>query len=210
MRTIQDIYNKYDIMQNLREHMFRVAAVGEMIVDNVDFDIDKDEIIASLLLHDIGNIIKFSLPYFPEFLEPEGLHYWKKIQKDMKEKFGIDEHNAHVLISKELGMSDRIVELVDSVGFSNMCLHAESNDWGKKLCNYADLRVGPFSTLTIDERLKDGRKRYNIKTGNERWDLVECADYLEKQIFEHCSINPEDITDEAIAPYIARYPKYLL
>jgi len=210
MRTIQDIYNQYDIMPNLREHMFRVAAVGEMIVDHGNFSIDKDEIISALLLHDIGNIIKFELEAFPDFLEPQGLNYWQNIQQKNKEKYGESEYIAHEMIVRELGMSGKIISLVKSVGFSVMCNNVQSNDWQEKICNYADLRVNPYGTASLNDRMKDGRTRYRIAKKDERWDLVECAQQLEKQIFEQCDINPEDITDDAIAGYMEKYLTYQL
>jgi predicted HD phosphohydrolase len=208
MRTIQDIYNQYDIMPNLREHMFRVAAVADIIIDHIDESVNREEIITALLLHDMGNIIKFDLSYFPEFLEPQGLKYWRKIQDEMRDKYGSDEHAAHIAITHEIGAGDRVAELVDSIGFHNLCKNTASDDWAHKICSYADLRVYPHGVVSLDVRLEDGRKRYNVSVDDERWDLIDCASKLEQQIFDKCSINPEDITDEALDLYIGRYAAY--
>ena len=69
---IKDIYSKYNIPPNLQLHMFRVAAFADILCDNhkkVDFD--KEIIIKSCLLHDLGNIIKFDFDNFPELLGAE-------------------------------------------------------------------------------------------------------------------------------------------
>jgi 5'-deoxynucleotidase YfbR-like HD superfamily hydrolase len=57
-------------MRNLQLHQLRVAAVGQIICESIpDFD-ETEEVVTTCLLHDMGNIIKFDLNYFPEFLEP--------------------------------------------------------------------------------------------------------------------------------------------
>ncbi len=64
--TIQQLYEKYEIMPNLQLHMYRVAAVAKMICDHFQKPINKQEVIITCLLHDIGNIIKFDLFDFPQ------------------------------------------------------------------------------------------------------------------------------------------------
>ena len=210
MRTIQDIYDQYDIMPNLREHMFRVAAVADIIIDHIAQPVNREEIITALLLHDMGNIIKFDLSYFPEFLEPQGLEYWQNVQQQFKDKYGDNEHEGHVAIAKELGVSDRIANLVRGVGFSYMCDSAQGLDWERKICSYVDQRVSPHGTAPLMDRLKEGGIRYGVTPDNERWDLVACAQELEQQIFEQCDIDPEDINDEAIRGYQEKYLDYQL
>lgn len=208
MKTITEIYDEYKIMPNLRQHMYRVAAVGEMIIDHLELDVDKDEILQALLFHDMGNLIKFKLGAIPEFLEPQGLAYWQKVQDEMRDKYGPDEHAAHIAIAHEIGAGDRVAELVDCIGFHNLCKNASSNDWAHKICSYADLRVYPHGVVSLEKRLEDGRKRYDVSVDDERWDLIECASKLEQQIFNRCSIDPDDITDDAISSYIGKYATY--
>jgi predicted HD phosphohydrolase len=47
-------------MPYLQLHMRRVAAVGELIL-SAESDASKDDVVAALLLHDLGNIVKFRL-----------------------------------------------------------------------------------------------------------------------------------------------------
>lgn len=66
----------------------------------------------------------------------------------------------------------------------------------------------------IKERLKDAKVRYKDKTlsvwSNEEKanHLIECSLDIEKQIMEHCKLNPEDINDDSIKTYIERLKKY--
>lgn len=201
-KKILDIYQQYNLMPNLVEHQLRVAAVAQIVGDNFQDDINTHDVVTAMLLHDMGNIIKFDLSKFPQFCEPHGIEYWESIRQEMIQKYGSSEHQAHLAIARELGIPEHIVHLIDAVGFSHMKDNVLSEDYERKICAYADTRVGPFGVLSLHDRLEDGRKRYNITASEERWDLVEAASKLEQQIFENCSIEPHDITDEMIAPII--------
>src|ERR1035437_2830314 len=127
-RKILEIYSEYKIPPNLQRHMFWVAAVATMICDNFDEPLPKEDIITACLLHDMGNIVKYELGYFPEFLKPEGLEYWQNVQNEFREKYGEDEHKVTFLITKEFGLSDRIVELASGNGFQLLCKSRDSDD----------------------------------------------------------------------------------
>ena len=81
-------------MPNLREHQLRVASVAAQICDNFFEPLNKKDIVTACLLHDMGNIIKFNLNYFPELIKPEGIEYWQKVQNEYKKKYGNDESIA--------------------------------------------------------------------------------------------------------------------
>lgn len=206
MRKITDIYEEYKIISNLQMHQLRVAAVAKQICESLNIKIDKESVIIACLLHDMGNIIKFNLDYFPEFLEPEGLLYWQGIQKEYFNKYGHDEHIATLDIIKELGMTEKINTLVDSIGFGRSCIVSKTSDLEKKICTYADFRVSPKNVVSIRDRLIEGKKRYAGRdvdvTAHDRSLREECMNIIEKQIFSHTNIKPEDINDESIAKII--------
>jgi len=205
--TIQQLYEKYEIMPNLQLHMYRVAAVAKMICDHFKKSINKQEVVITCLLHDIGNIIKFDLFDFPQFLEPLGFEYWYKVQIHYIKKYGNDEHVASQKIAEELGIDDRIRELMDSVSFIGATENYQTNDFAKKICSYADVRVTPFGVVSLEKRLADLEQRYGNKYPGEamKKKRAEFQNYLRKmesQIFQNCSLKPEQITETAIAPII--------
>ncbi len=184
--------------------MIRVAGVASIICRNFKGPIETDEIISACLLHDMGNIIKFNLDALPELLEPEGKGYWSLIQKDFIARYGNDEHKATLAIAKEAEISDRVYNLIKSFGFGKACERAEDDDFPKKICNYSDQRVGPFGVLSLKERIREGSNRF-IASGrkppeDERSfeESVSCLGNLEKQVFDRCSLKPEDITDSLV------------
>ncbi len=195
-------------MPCLQMHQMRTAAVADLICDSMLVNIDRDNIIAACLIHDIGNIIKFNLEYFPEFNEPEGLEYWQKVKYDFINKYGNDEHEATLKIAKELGVSNRIYQLiacVDPVAVETVSLE---EDLGQKICIYADNRVTPHRIVSVEERSLEAKERYKdhaqVFDEEKRIFFLENMNKMEKQIFSVCKINPEDVSDESITKYLEK------
>ncbi|MBI2004282.1 HD domain-containing protein [Candidatus Pacearchaeota archaeon] len=211
METIEKIYKKYKIMPNLRAHMYRVAAVASVISDNFPEKLDKNLIITACLLHDMGNIIKFNLDNFPEFLKPNGREYWNEIRKKYIEKYGNNEHEATIKIAKELNAEEKVINLLKSFIFSKSCDVGKGNDWHEKICFYSDVRVSPYEVVSIEERFIDGEKRYpNLASKEKSEKYKECIRNLEKQIFEKLKINPKQITNEKIKNEINKLQDFKL
>lgn len=201
--TAQEIYEKYKIMPTLQLHQLRVAAVGQVLCNAIFEFEDEEEVIATCLLHDMGNIIKFDLNYFPEFLKPEGLEYWQKIKDEYIQKYGNEEHRATQTIVAEITHSETIFKCVNQIGFSKLQETEKDESFVKKICAYADMRVGPHGVIPIEERLADGRKRYEGRkdkaVGSDKFEILAHAlKGVERQIFEVATIKPDDITDELV------------
>lgn len=169
---IADIYKKYSIMPNLALHQLRVAAVAKMIMEALDMQ--QDSVISACLLHDMGNIIKFRLCDFPEFLQPEGLDYWEQVKISTIQKYGPDEHIATYTIAKEIGVSAETLACIEAVGFSNSIKNVKAS-LTHRICAYADLRVGPHGLLTLRQRLEDGLKRYADRKDRPRAQMDHTA-----------------------------------
>lgn len=208
--TILEVYEKSKIMPNLAEHQLRVAAPASQILDNLSPSPspykERGNAVLACLLHDIGNIIKFDLSKSKNLLNVDlDLDYWQKVKSEFVKKYGEDEHIASVAIARELGVSDRVLELVDCVGFSQAEGNLESGDLGKQICAYADMRVNPGGVVGMEERFKDLRVRYANRTiewgGQDKRDVYEKnLRAIEQEIFTKCKILPGDITEEKVRP----------
>ncbi len=215
MKTIHDIYEEYTIMPNLQEHQLRVASVAQIICDHLSEPLDTKNIVSACLLHDMGNIIKSDLNYFPEFMKEKGIDYWQKVKADYIEKYGTHEHVATLAIAKELGVNETVMTYLEQVGFSKLDKTAADNSFSKKICSYADMRVGPHGIISVAERLADGKKRYegrpHTMNDKERYDtLVQSLYEIEKQIFKKTNIKPEDINDAAVKNVIEELKSFTL
>jgi len=220
MKTPREVYAAYKTMSALQLHQLRVAAVGKLICDGFTKSINTRDVVLACLFHDMGNILKFNLTYFPEFLKPQGLEFWETVKAEYKEKYGADQHEASKQIAREIGLSGAVVEIIDAIGFSNVEPALAGNSFENKICVYADSRVGPHGVLTLMERFADGRKRYlargvtndhgkEITVQRDTFEaLTESAQKMEKQIFASAKIKPEDINDTSVALLVEELWEY--
>jgi hypothetical protein len=201
-------------MPILQLHQYRVAAAAKQVCESLDISVDTQSIVAACLLHDMGNIIKFQLNYFPEANEPEGIEYWQKIQEEYFAKYGTDEHHATLEILKELNVSSYVYDLVYNIDSVRVEDIASGDDFGKKICIYFDNRVTPHGIVTVDERTREAKERY--KTHPHAFDEEKRALFvknifdIENHIFSHSSIKPEDITDESVKDIIEELKSFSL
>jgi len=207
MKNIIQVYEHYKVPLNLQEHQLRVAAVAKQICDSLSIQVDSDGVISACLLHDMGNIIKFDLNRFPDFITETSLTYWEQVQKEYVDKYGNDEHIATKEIAKEIGVASMIFSYIEAIGFSRSVRNMQGNIIENKICCYADMRVGPYGVLTLTQRLEEGSKRYK---GTKKWiedlkaydEIVQSLHEIEKQIFRDSTLRPSQITDESIFQYL--------
>jgi len=204
MKKITDIYTLYNIMPNLQLHQLRVAAVASQICDSLDVDVDKEKIITTCLLHDMGNIIKADFSRFPDFLEPEGVEYWKEVKDHFVRTYGNKEDLATLAIMKELGVLQDLQDYAHKLDFAHVCKTKQGEDLTLKVIKYSDLRVGPYGVLSYEDRMNDVKERYSGRAHlyQDREELILCGKELESQVFSHSNIKPEDISDESVASQI--------
>lgn len=191
-------------MPALQQHMLRVASVALLICRNLkQLPVDMSTVVAACLLHDMGNILKFDLTRFPEFLEPQGLSHWEKVRDEFKERYGSNEFIATELIAQELRVVSRVKELISSIGFSNMKSNFLGEDVDRKICAYSDMRVDPFGVVSLTDRIADLRKRYESKHPGaeaelQRQEFFTYAQMVEKQLLSQSDLEASDITNDQI------------
>ena len=192
-------------MPQLQTHMLRVAGVASTIVENFEGKIDRKTIITTALLHDLGNMAKIKLDAFPEFAQPRGIDYWQKVLKEFKLKYGNDDYTATYTLLTEIGIPQNIYDLIQSLEFAKSQRTAEGNNLELKVCLYSDARVSPHGVVSLAERLDEVKERFMRNKGisGEKFNQISESLYeIEKQIFAHCKIKPEDITEEKVRPLI--------
>ncbi len=203
---ILDVYEKYEITPLLQLHQLRAASVGEYITKhwNKKKEIDKDAVIQTLLLHDMGNIIKFDLTNTSKLLgdEMKNIGHWRNIQKKFIEKYGTNEHEATYEIGKEIGVNKTVENLLSQLKSTQNA--AEGNDFNLKICFYSDLRSAPFGVVNVNKRFDDLIERYKgrdhpiadlERTENNR----KYTHYIENQLQKFVSFDLESISGEKIA-----------
>ncbi len=205
---IQEMYNHFKLPYILQRHMYRVAAIGSYILahgDETINEIDHQEIIKALLVHDLGNVVKFR--YHEHFSEDSLLPYTleesKEMQQELRAQYGEDDHTATKNMLLEIGVQQKIIELTSYIGLS---LIGKDLNMRRIIINYADLRVAPQWIVSLSERLDDVEKRYAPiwKLSTEKMHKIrETMSREETTLFNHLTIEPIDIkatTIEEIIP----------
>lgn len=214
--TIKAAYEKYQVPPNLQTHMLRVTGIAKIIAESWQTkNLDLQTIVNVCLLHDISNLLKFDLvnPDAVSFLGPEAknVDHWRKVQNEMRQKYGADDDTATHLICEELKVNPKSMFIIDNWGFGYFDKVLSSNNWEYKICVYSDHRIGPNRVLPLTERLENQRQRY-LKNPNKnnsatisshlsdrREMLISCAFEVEKQIQSQVSRDLSTITDEEIS-----------
>jgi hypothetical protein len=206
MRSILDIYKEYKIHPQLEQHMLTVTGIVLWIGERSKTPFDIERVFIAALLHDMGNIVKFKFDSDLYPISDEERNYWKKTQAEFFEKYGKDEYTATLAIVSELGMPKEITALLGNAGFNSACSVLAEENWEQKVLNYADMRVGPYGVVSLEERLVDLKNRYGKKIVSETETEADkqsgCLRELEKQLFLQITGRPEEITQETIDPYI--------
>lgn len=195
---IAEIYKIYCVPKNLQRHMLLVASLGKYILKSSK-QIDDKPVVKSLLLHDIANLIKFDLDKGVHLFDKkeQDATFWKKIQVDMIEKYGKDEHIATLQIANDVGVADDTVHLIKAINSDNILKILKTNDFKVKVSVYCDFRANQDQYVTLRERFDDIIKRYSGRAGfmgtekaiQKRDNCVQ----LEKQIEEKFDISLQNL-----------------
>jgi len=204
IEQIIPIYDRFEIPPNLREHMFRVAAVADMICSNWGNEviaINRDEAVASCLVHDLGNIAKMKMESTESINmlgeEAPNAAHWRAVRERAIQKYGGTSDEATTNMAKEAGIDDRIIFIIENGGAGPLLLTdsiIRTQDWSLKILSYADCRVTPYGIASARERVGDLSRRY----GDGHKDYFGNVAEVERQIFAN--------TGTAV-PYIKSYQK---
>ncbi|MGM5480055.1 MAG: HD domain-containing protein [Nanobdellota archaeon] len=207
IRTIDEIYDRFSIPSFLATHMKQVAAIGKFLCTHLNQDLDTDCVVAALLLHDLGNVVKFDLdsPLSEQLCSQDEKERLRILQSDLKERYGKNADEATKRMVEKLKVPKKVKWLLENATWLNIEKVRDSNSIELKICAYADYRVSPKGIVSLKKRLHDLRRRYHDypHTNSLPEDKVKKRDNayydIEKQLFSKTDIKPEDITEENIS-----------
>lgn len=201
------ICDQFFIPNIIRNHLLRVSAIALQITSHCNKELDKNLIRDATLLHDIGNIVKSNVHRLSAY-EEKSEDFWAIKQKEIINKYGRFDDEATTNMLKEIDISKQLRRLISTAKNDKVWDVVKGNDWNAKICLYADYRAGPANVLTLQERFDDLERRYKQKplkfrlTDEDAKRVQDGFRALEKQIFEVCDINPDDITEESIQEFL--------
>jgi hypothetical protein len=198
----RDIYEKFKVPPNLQEHLIRVTKVALFMADRwQEPGLNIDLLKKACLLHDLGNLVKFKLKEWPESLgkEQSRLDYWLRVQAEMVDKYGPNDHQATMAMLEEAGVDEKVREIVLAKSFGNVLAIQKFGGWELKILFYADLRTGPFGVMPLKERLDEVIKRSDKYRDRQDLDkLIEAAAEIEKELEAKLDKPVSTITEESI------------
>jgi len=198
---IGEIYKQYSIPINLQEHMLRVAVIGDIICEHMDkkSNVDRDLVLKTLLLHDMGNILKYDFSR-TDLLADEDKKRVKELEKtqeDFVRKYGLDTNEVTLKIMRELGVEQEVIDLCGNSHGEHSDQFVDGNDWERKIAYYADMRIGPFGVKKIKDRFDDLIKRNSKEKDNLEKYKERCLK-IEKQLQAVVDMNLQDIDDVTV------------
>lgn len=195
--TIKQIYSQFQIPQNLRLHMLRVASLAKLIVDNWQGEtLNQQDVVICAALHDIAKPITFDPDQQKQFIKSEQeLSQVINLIINMKEKYGLEEHPAAVKIFQEVGCNKNTIRLIENLEWIYLPRLLKENDLESLILTYVDMRVGPKGILSLEERLKELAERAGFEGMEE---VIRLSPQLEKTLQEKTEVNLNSISDEQI------------
>lgn len=157
--TIKKLYELIPVPPNLARHMFEVAAVGDSLSRCWRGDLFRADLVRkALLVHDIGNLVKFRRPFLGEL--EKNADFWHLQKKNLINKYGSDAQAATLSLLNEYRVSPEIITVVSELSQLQQQLDLSEISIEAKICEFADLCVSPEGIVGISSRVRDLRLRY--------------------------------------------------
>lgn len=160
--TIREIYTRYQQPPNLIRHQLDVARVGWAVCRAWDPDLPRpnlEKITTTLLLHDLGNIVKYKRPFLGD-LESQA-PFWEGVQDEFRARYGTDATEATYRILEELGFV-WVKELLEDMVLVWKQPEKEVSIEAR-VCEYADCCVTPEGIVGTTARFRDLTNRYALE-----------------------------------------------
>ncbi len=221
-KPVQDIYQHYLIPSNLAEHMLQTAALGQIICQHWQqnkTDLQQSLVLTTLLLHDMGNLIKFKLDKTANKQQRQVAQLltadqnWQQQQQAMIAKYGSSCEQANSIILQELGLN-KAAQLLKRHNFDRLhTLIDQPGHWQEKIIFYCDLRFTPFGLSSVPERIQDLKERYQSQNPNWRDAAIvrqrlDDSLQLEASLNQYTKIDLKHIADSSIKPLVQQLRQY--
>ena len=155
----------------------------------------------------MGNIIKSDLNNNLFSYSDEEMKNWKKVKADFIEKYGNHENEATKKILAELEQDKELENILLHTFFFKIPEIDHEPNMIHKIVRYSDLRAGLHGIIPLKDRLEEIKPRYpGLVTEEAEVSIF----HIEKEIFSHSNIKPEDITDASSVSIIEELKNFLI
>ncbi|MGC8621901.1 MAG: PEP/pyruvate-binding domain-containing protein [Caldisphaera sp.] len=203
------IYAYYKITPILRNHLYWTAALAKIILDHwKGKELRKDIIITTLLLHDLGNMVK-------EGIMDNDRNYYGIIRANMIRNYGDDDHTVSEQLSIKLGVPENgeVISLMRRKLYENNKENYDNKDYAAMLSAYCDQRISPSGITSLKERLDEVMRRAK-ETNQRRYRILvdqysyQYAFKIEEEIQKNVNINLSEITQDDLEKEVDNLRKF--
>ena len=166
------ILEDHNLPSNIVKHSLLVTKICAYLADQYE-NVNKNNLLCAAILHDLFKL--------------SDKDHSKEIYNYLND---ISEHKI-----AEIAYKHDFSAIIDPERKPNML--------EEKILNYADKRVQHDKIVTLKERLQGFKARYNPDNEDQEWVIEAQKSYfrLEKELFKHLSISPEDIKEENLKDF---------
>jgi len=181
--TIKDLYDKYNLMPQLRVHQLRVGGIVKLITRD-------PRPILTALVHDLGNIAKF-----------RGLNeYWLGEQEKVWKLYGKEAHEATFAMLRDAGLRE-LEDCLREEGELYKNIHKLDGKYSAYsdaavYTLYGDCRVAINGVVSAMERVEDLENRYGDARNDREWVFK-----LEEYVTKKSGIEVAKIKEDDVAPF---------
>ena len=209
--TILEFYDQLKIIPpNLVRHHLEVGAVTQFLLNHWQGKrIDKGLTLRTALLHDVGNLVKYTFPLetrmYHEVIADEA--YWHKKHQELVKKYGRDADLVTEQILKEQGF-EKEAGLLAEIRLGKYVDKLKDVGYEAKLVFLADGTVSPQGVVGIQARMNDVKKRY---AGNEKVFLwVKALKANQRLLQPYIGFDLTKLTEVDFYPLIEKLKNYQL
>lgn len=215
--TTSEIFERYQLPELLQIHLWRTASLMEYLLKQWRGPkLNHQLLIETMLLHDLGNLVKFDLTNTAPImlLPPPELEKYRSLQAIWHQKYGTQVDAVTVQLINELKLVNgpAIRQIILTHSDSTLPTTVTNQDWSQKLCDYADFRIAPHGLVTLQERFADLAKRYAGRTND--WNTtakvsakLALFQSIETQLQAHLAVGLNAITTSDLEP-LSRWKMY--
>jgi hypothetical protein len=214
LKSIKFLYRKYHLPVHVIGHILKVTGLTLYLTKKLNakgINVNERLVRDAALLHDLIKVCDFK-SYDPKGfigkVTSSDLAKWQQLRATYG---GLGHERGMSVILENMGQS-KIAEVVRKHRYDSLLSPDAPRTWEEKIVYYSDKRVMHDRVVSLNDRLEDGRRRYQGSLPLDDSNIHQALTKLENEICSTAGINPDDICDRVIANSIAfkRLKKHFL
>jgi HD superfamily phosphodiesterase len=190
-----ELFKQYHTPANIIRHSLAVNKVANYLASSfkkAGVEINGTLVDRASLLHDLLRVcdIKNNLYTFNDPQELTNAN--KKIWQEQREKYK-NQHHAEITADLFKQQYPEMAEVIRKHRLSAV-IKNQLVTWEEKIVYYADKRVNHDKFVSLEERMSEGKKRWQIqKSQDYSKQIINAMERLEKEIFQLINKQPDEI-----------------